>query len=73
MPWSKQSARLFLQSSELGILTPSPAGEWPPDPPFGTGGAHTLSGEGVGGPNSDEGTETETVILCVYIYVLCDL
>jgi len=27
-------------------------------PPFGSGGAHSLEGEGVGGPKSDEGTDT---------------
>jgi hypothetical protein len=32
---SRQSAMLFLQSSELGIPTPSPAGEGAPTPRFG--------------------------------------
>ncbi len=53
-PQSRQSARLFLQSSELGPLTPSPAGECVPlPPPFGPGGTHSLAREGRG----DKGTE----------------
>jgi hypothetical protein len=64
------STRLFLQSSELGPSTPSPAGECVPSP-FGSGRREharliSLAGEGVGGPDSDEGTDT--VVLYVYIY-----
>ncbi len=33
---------------------------------WGGGGTHSLSGEGCGGPNSDEGTDT--VVLKVYMY-----
>jgi hypothetical protein len=46
---------------------PSPAGEYVP--PFGSGGGetHSLTGEGVGGPNSDEGTDT--VVLYRYFVV----
>ncbi len=44
---SRQSARLFLQSSELGPLHP-----------LVPGGTHSLAGEEVGGPNSEEGTGT---------------
>ncbi len=39
--------------------TPLPAGECPP--PLwlvGAGGAHSLAGDGGGGPKSDEGTDT---------------
>jgi hypothetical protein len=63
-----QSARIFLQSSELGPPTP------PPHPqasvsPFGSGGGtHSLGGEGLEGPNSDEGTDTVLLYVC---YVLC--
>ncbi len=39
---SRQNARLFLQSSELGPPTPSPAGLYVP-PPFGSGGGDTLA------------------------------
>jgi hypothetical protein len=47
-----------LQSSEkLGRSIPSHAGECCP-PPMVPGGTHSLAGEGVGGPNSDEGTDT---------------
>jgi hypothetical protein len=46
--------------------TPSPAGECVP-PPFGPGGgAHSLTGEGVGGSQFRRGTYT--VILYVYMY-----
>ncbi len=55
MSQSIQSARLFIQSSESGPPTPSHAGECAL--PFGSGGKHSLAGEGVGGPDSDEGTE----------------
>ncbi len=57
----KQSARLFLQSSELGLPLPSPAGECvlPSFGSVGGGGGYTLTaGEGVWGLNSDEGTDT---------------
>ncbi len=53
---SRQSARPFLQFSELGSPTPSPAGECVPPPSVGSGGGHTQAcGEGVRGPNSEEG------------------
>ncbi len=55
---SRQSARLFLRSSELGLPHPLPAGEFSPRVCLG-GGGHSLGGEGVGeGPDSDEGTDT---------------
>jgi hypothetical protein len=39
-------------------------------PSFGSGGTHLLAGEGVGGSNSDEGTDTvNTLGICV----LCGL
>ncbi len=56
--------------------TPLAAGERAPPPPptFGLGGrAHSLAGEGLGEsqiPTSDEGTYT--VVLYIYIEVLCD-
>ncbi len=38
-----------------------------PPPPFGSGGAHSIAGEGMGGPSSDEETDTVNfVVLCVY-------
>ncbi len=55
---SRQSARLFLQSSDLGPPTLSPAGNCVPPPFSSVEGAHSLRGEGVGGPNSDEVTDT---------------
>jgi hypothetical protein len=46
---SRQSARLFLQSSELSVYPP---------PPLVPGGKHTRLREmGWGSPNSDEGTD----------------
>ncbi len=53
---SRQSTKLFLKSSELGL--PHPFGSW--------GRAHSLGGEGVGDPNSNEGTYT--VVLSVFTY-----
>jgi hypothetical protein len=45
-----RSAKPFLHSSEL---------EPPPPPHLGSGGGtHSFAGEGVGGPNSEEGTDT---------------
>ncbi len=62
---SGQSAKLFLQSSELGL--PQPLTRRRSCPPFGWGGGtHALASGGVGGPNSDEGTDT--VVLLVYMY-----
>ncbi len=70
---SRQSAKLSLQSSELGLpypLTRRRVCVYPP-PPFGSGGEDTLSfGRGAGGrggPNSNEGTDTGTLAL----YSLC--
>jgi hypothetical protein len=66
---SKQSAKLFLQSSERNwdSLNPSPAGECIPPPPPGSGGRGTLWRErGWKSPNSDEGTYT--VVLFIYTY-----
>jgi hypothetical protein len=55
---SIQSARLSLQSSVLAPAL-SPASECCPLPRLITGGGtHSLAGEGMGGPNSDEGTAT---------------
>ncbi len=44
-------------------------GTAPPPPLVPGGGAHSLAGEGVVGPNSDAGTYTVVPTLC--IYVLC--
>jgi hypothetical protein len=54
----------FLSSRpKLGLPAPSAAGECchPPLVPGGGGGTHSIAGEGVGGLNSDE--ETDTVVL----------
>jgi hypothetical protein len=62
---------IFLQSSELGPPTRIPSS-------FGTGGGtHSLAGEGVGGPNSDEGGQTlwysrYISTLCVRVFVKVD-
>ncbi len=58
---SRQSAKLFLQSLELGLPQPLTSRRVCP-PPFGSGGgAHSLAGE-LGGPNSDEGTYTVVLL-----------
>jgi hypothetical protein len=66
MAWKSQSirsARPSVPSSELGPTTPSSASECVS--PLGPGGSNTrLREEGVGGPNSDEGTGT----LVIYVY-----
>ncbi len=57
-----QSARLSVQSSELGPPNPSPAISVVPLP-FGSKGGDTLACGG-GGPNSNEGTDT----LVLYVH-----
>jgi hypothetical protein len=67
---SRQSARLFLQSSELGPPPPLPQASV--SHPHLVPGKHSLAGEGVGwgrGHNSDEGTDCGTL----GINVLCDI
>jgi hypothetical protein len=65
LPQSRQSARPFLQSLELGLPHPSPAGERAL--PLVQGECtHSLGGEGWGSPNSNEGPDT--VVLFVYLY-----
>ncbi len=60
---SIQSARFSVQSSELG--PPLTHKRVLPPPPLGLRGRDTLPcGEGGGGPNSDEGTDT----LVLYVY-----
>ncbi len=56
---SIQSARLSIQSSELAPHSHSPASQCLPPllVPFGRG-THSLAGEGAGGANSGEGTDT---------------
>ncbi len=56
----RQITWLFLQSSDSGPPPPSPSGECVPYP-FGSrggGGTQSLTEEGVGDPNPDEGTGT---------------
>jgi hypothetical protein len=53
-----ESARLSLQSSELAPPAPSPAGEGSHPPGSRGGGTHSLAGEGEGGADLDEGTDT---------------
>jgi hypothetical protein len=49
IPQSRQSAKLFLQSSELGLAQPLTRRRVCPPPPPGSGGSGTLAGErGVG-------------------------
>jgi hypothetical protein len=67
-PQSRQSIKLSRQSSELGLLHPSHLGECTP-PLVPRGRAHSLAGEGGGGPNSNKGKYT---VNSRYIYVLAD-
>jgi hypothetical protein len=63
---SRQMAKLFLQSSELGLSHPLTYRRVGP-PPFGSGGGgHTrLRKRGWGSPNSDEGTYPVVPVLCI--------
>jgi hypothetical protein len=54
-----------VQSSELGPPTPSPAGEFVSPPWVLEGEPHPLAGKEVGGPNSDDRTDT----LVLYIEI----
>jgi hypothetical protein len=65
-PQSRQSAMLFLQSSELGL--PQPLNPWGvcPSPRFGGEGHTRWRERGWESPNSDEGTHT--VILFIFTY-----
>jgi hypothetical protein len=65
---SRQSAKLFLQSSELGLPRPLPRRRVCPLPPVLGGGAYSLAREGLGESQLRRGD-----IHCgtLYIYVLC--
>ncbi len=66
---SRQSAKLFLQSSELGLLQPlTPRRMYPP--PFGSGGRVALAGER-GGGRVPIPTRGHTLRYSVYICTLC--
>jgi hypothetical protein len=64
-PQSRQSAKLFLQSSEMGHPQPPTRRRVCP-PPFGSGGAHSLAGEGLG--ESQFRRVTYTVVFCIFKY-----
>jgi hypothetical protein len=68
----RQSAKLFLQSSELGIPHPSHARECvpPPPPSFGSGGRGTLAC-GRGGGRVPIRTKGQTLWYSRYICTLC--
>jgi hypothetical protein len=59
---SEQSARLSFQSSKLGPPTPLPSSTPPLGPREET---HSLVGEEVGGPKSDDGTDTLVLYICI--------
>ncbi len=53
--------------SSLNWNSPNPHPQASVSPTFGSGGGtHSLAGEGLGSPNSDEGTDT--VVLKVHMY-----
>jgi hypothetical protein len=64
---SRQSAKLFLQSSELGLPHPSPAGECALPPFAWGGGAHSLAREGVGESHFRRG-DIHCGTLYIYMY-----
>ncbi len=59
-PQNIQSVRLSVQSSELAPLHQQGSVA---SPPLGPGGTHSVAGEGVVGPNSDERTDTLVPLL----------
>jgi hypothetical protein len=65
---SKQSAKIFLQSSEFGLPQPLTRRRVPPPPGSGGGGEGNTRWRERGweSPNSNEGTYT--VVLFVYMY-----
>ncbi len=67
MPQSRQSAKLYLKSSELGLPNPLSRRRMCPPTLWSRGGGHTRLRERVWGSlNSDEGTYT--IVLCIYKY-----
>ncbi len=69
-PQSRQSAKLFLQSSDWDSPNPSPAGECTPIPRF-WGEGHTRWRErGWGSLDSDGGTYTVVLFICIYVRTL---
>jgi hypothetical protein len=68
MAQSRQSAKLFLLSSELGL--PHPLIRRRVFPPPGSVGRGTVAGDrGFGFPNSDEGTYSVVLFICTYFVV----
>jgi hypothetical protein len=65
-PQSRQSARLFLQSSELRPPTPSPAGSVYPPPPFSSEG-DTLACRRGGGGSHFGGGDRHCGALGIYV------
>jgi hypothetical protein len=61
---SIQSSWYSVQSSELGPPIPAPAASVAPPLLVQGGATHSLGREGVGGPDSDEGTETLILYAC---------
>jgi hypothetical protein len=63
--------RVLNFSPVVGIRTPSPADDMPPLIWLGGGDTHSLAGEGVGGPHSDEVTKAVVLnllsLLCAII------
>jgi hypothetical protein len=64
-PQSRQNTKISLQSSEFGLPDPLTRRRvCPPPPPLVSGGKHIRrGGKGGGGdPNSNEGTDTGTLV-----------
>jgi hypothetical protein len=64
---SRQSAKLFLQSSELGLPQPITAGEYASLPLVPGGGAHSQARKGVGESLFRRG-DTHCGTLCVQVF-----
>ncbi len=63
LKWSREIAKLFLLSSQLGPPTNSPAGECVPPLASGIQGDRRGSPGGGGGPNVDEGQTMDQITL----------
>ncbi len=66
----RRSARLFIQSSELRLPHPLTRRRVCSPLLWFRGGYTLTAGEGVGGPNSDEGTDTMILFKYLSIYAL---
>ncbi len=70
LPFHRVGRKLFFQV--VGIGNPPPLHPQASGPhPFGSGGAHSIEGEGVGESQFRRGDIHYTVVFYIYTYVLC--